>query len=70
MRNIALIAAAVAATVPGTALRWGWYVLPDPGMSAAIFGVAIIGAAFVLSWAAEVLQLDVSQGRFYQDGRS
>lgn len=31
-------------------------------MRALIFGVAIVGAAFLLSWTADVLQLDVSQG--------
>ena len=27
-----------------------------------MFGLAVVGAAFLLAWAAEVLQLDVSQG--------
>lgn len=31
-------------------------------MGVAIFGLAIVGAAFILAWAAEALQLDVSQG--------
>jgi cation:H+ antiporter len=34
----------------------------EPAVRALIFGIAIVGAAFLLSWAAEVLQLDVSQG--------
>ena len=32
----------------------------DPVIAAVIFGVAIVGGAFLLSWAAEVAQLDVS----------
>jgi len=50
MRSRFLIAAAATVTLPGIALKVGAY------------GVAIVGAAFLLSWAAEVLQLDVSQG--------
>jgi cation:H+ antiporter len=55
------IGIAVAATLPGILVR-----LTDPGLSeplqALLFGVAIIGAAFMLSWAAEVAQLDISAG--------
>ena len=55
----------------------GWRVLataPGPGRPAVagsasatswrpiVFGLAILGSAFLLAWAAEVLQLDVSQG--------
>jgi len=32
------------------------------GLMALIFGLAIVGAAFLLSWAAEVAQLDMSAG--------
>lgn len=35
---------------------------PEPGVAAVIFGLAIVGAAFVLSWAAEVAQLFISAG--------
>ena len=35
--------------------------LPPP-LAALVFGVAIIGAAFVLSWAAEAAQVDISAG--------
>lgn len=52
---------AVAATVPGIYLR-----LAEPHMEhwveALIFGLAIVGAAFLLSWGAEVAQLDISAG--------
>jgi cation:H+ antiporter len=54
-----LIAALV--TLPGLALRLGLY-HTSPAFEALIYGVAIVGAAFMLSWAAEVYQLDVSQG--------
>src|SRR5215471_17162186 len=35
---------------------------PSGPAGAALFGVAIVGSAFLLAWAAEALQLDVSQG--------
>ena len=56
------IGSAVAITVPGMALRFAGHVdWPHP-LQAFIFGLAIIGAAFILSWAAEVAQLDISAG--------
>ncbi|MDX1469196.1 MAG: sodium:proton exchanger [Acidimicrobiia bacterium] len=60
-RQIALIAAALAACVPGVALKLSG-VHPEPVLAAALFGVSIVGAAFILSWAAEVVQLDVGSG--------
>jgi cation:H+ antiporter len=56
---------AVAACLPGAwlglagLLRLGYPELAPP-LLALIFGVAVIGAAFVLAWAAEAAQLDVS----------
>ena len=50
-----------AVLIPGLALRIGGFHAPDP-LAALLFGVAIVGAAFVLSWAAEVAQLDISAG--------
>jgi cation:H+ antiporter len=47
--------------VPGVALRIGGFHLADP-LAAFLFGLAIVGAAFLLSWAAEVAQLDISAG--------
>jgi cation:H+ antiporter len=35
---------------------------PSPGLGAVLFGLAIVGAAFILSWAAEVAQLFISAG--------
>lgn len=55
------LALAVLATLPGIVVR-----LTHPDLShmteAMLFGLAIVGAAFMLSWAAEVAQLDVSAG--------
>jgi cation:H+ antiporter len=62
MRNVVLIVAAALATVPGLALEWGAYAVADAPLRALILGAAIVGAAFLLSWSAEVLQLDVSRG--------
>jgi cation:H+ antiporter len=55
------IVAAAAATVPGVLTTIGVLDGSDP-LRALIYGVAIIGAAFLLSWAAEAVQLDFSQG--------
>lgn len=52
---------AVAVTIPGLAVRLLGAHLPHP-TEAALFGLAIVGAAFLLSWAAEVAQLDISAG--------
>jgi cation:H+ antiporter len=60
-QQIAALLLAVAATVPGLVLR-----ATAPHLAhhweALLFGLAIVGAAFLLSWAAEVAQLDVSAG--------
>ncbi len=60
-RQIALMAAAIAVCVPGVAVRLSGAHL-EPIAAAVVFGAAIVGAAFVLSWAAEVIQLDVGSG--------
>ena len=61
MIQILFIIGAVLMTLPGVFLRvTGAH--PDPLQAALLFGMAVVGAAFLLSWAAEVLQLDVSQG--------
>ena len=45
--------------VPGAVVRFsGLYV--DPIVAAAVFGLGIVAGAFLLSWAAEVAELDVS----------
>ena len=55
------IVGAALCTVPGLAARVSGAGLPDVG-APMVFGLAILGSAFLLAWAAEVLQLDVSQG--------
>ena len=58
---------AAAVTLPGAYLGAADYLggpHPDlpPAVAAAVFGIAIVGAAFVLAWAAEAAQVDVSAG--------
>jgi cation:H+ antiporter len=59
-QELALVLA-IAATVPGILLR-----LTEPHLAhqleALLYGLAIVGAAFLLSWGAEVAQLDISAG--------
>ena len=59
--TFAALGVSVAFTVPGLTLRISG---AEAGEIAppVIFGFAILGSAFLLAWAAEVLQLDVSQG--------
>src|SRR5947209_4913624 len=52
---------AVAVTAPALVVRATGAHLSDP-VRAILFGVAIIGSAFILSWAAEAAQLDISAG--------
>jgi cation:H+ antiporter len=52
---------AVLATMPGIVLRLGHLHISDP-VDALLYGLALIGAAFMLSWAAETAQLDISAG--------
>jgi cation:H+ antiporter len=55
-----LIAVAALVTLPALLLRFG-AVHQGEGFETIAFGVAILGAAFLLSWGAEVAQLDISQ---------
>ncbi|MGH8951848.1 MAG: sodium:proton exchanger [Acidimicrobiia bacterium] len=60
-RQIVLMALAFAVTVPGVYLRiTGTHA--EPILAAFLYGLAIVGAAFILSWAAEVIQLDIASG--------
>jgi cation:H+ antiporter len=61
MRDWLAVFVALCVALPGLALRLDWFAASDP-LAALAYGVAIVGAAFLLSWAAEVFQLDVSQG--------
>jgi cation:H+ antiporter len=51
---------AIAGPLPGLATRFELIHLPIVAETA-LYAVAILGAAFLLSWAAEVAQLDISQ---------
>ncbi len=55
------LAGAVVLTAPGLAVRVTGAGL-TPWLAAVVLGLAVVGAAFILAWAAEVVQLDVSQG--------
>ncbi|HEY7476997.1 MAG TPA: sodium:proton exchanger [Actinomycetota bacterium] len=60
-RQWAGIAAAVALTFPAIYLRIAHPELAHP-LEALLYGLAIVGSAFLLSWAAEAAQLDISAG--------
>ncbi len=55
------IAGALLTTLPGLLIRLSG-ASPGDWVAPFVFGAAILGSAFLLAWAAEVLQLDVSQG--------
>src|SRR5438067_1960983 len=55
------LALAVGATLPALFMRLA-PVSVDHGLEALLFGAAIVGSAFLLSWAAEAAQLDISAG--------
>lgn len=55
------IGAAALACAPGIAFRFAGY--HPPAIAAALtFGIAILAAAFLLSWGAETAEMDISQG--------
>ena len=56
-----MIPAGALVTVPGILVRLG-YIHDGHGTEALLFGLGLLGAAFMLSWAAEVIQMDISQG--------
>ncbi|MDQ6728241.1 MAG: sodium:proton exchanger [Actinomycetota bacterium] len=55
------IGLAAALCLPGVFARLAGF-HGTPAVMALLFGLAIVGAAFLLSWAAEVAQLDISAG--------
>jgi cation:H+ antiporter len=55
------IAATVVVGLPGMILRFAG-IHPAPIIGALVFGFAILAAAFLLSWAAETAEMDISQG--------
>ena len=60
-RHLTSIFLAFLITLPGLVVRLGHIELSHP-LAAFLFGLSIVGAAFMLSWAAEVAQLDISAG--------
>ncbi len=60
-RSLTSLLIAVALTIPAIVLRFSDASLAN-AVEALLFGLAIVGAAFILSWAAEVAQLDISAG--------
>ncbi|MBX9630154.1 MAG: sodium:proton exchanger [Burkholderiales bacterium] len=62
MRNLRIsIAIAILAVVPAIYFRAvGWR--PDPILDAAVFGIAILAAGFMLSWGAETAEGQISAG--------
>src|SRR3954467_11566384 len=50
-----------AAALPGLVLHLGG-IHPEPLTAAFAFGLAVVGAAFMLAWAAEASQVDISAG--------
>mgnify|MGYP002682798231 CR=1 FL=1 len=60
-RHWLLIAAMLLACLPGIILRIAG-IHPEPVPTAMIFGLAILAAAFLLSWGAETAEMDISQG--------
>jgi cation:H+ antiporter len=55
---ILLILGAITLTLPGVFLRLSGIHL-DPLTAALLYGLAVVGAAFLLAWAAEVAQHDI-----------
>jgi len=61
VRQYVYVALAIGAALPGVLVRLT-DTHPAPALAAFIFGLSIVGAAFILSWAAEVVQLDIAGG--------
>lgn len=60
-KSWAIIAVTAMVCLPGIVLRVGG-IHPAPILGAITFGLAILAAAFLLSWGAETAELDISQG--------
>jgi len=56
------LAAAVVATLPGLIVRASGAATDAPVLRAGLYGMAIVGASLLLTWAAEVAQLDLPPG--------
>src|SRR3954454_19100078 len=55
------LALALAVMAPGLIVRFATHDL-SAALQAGLYGLAIVGAAFLLSWAAEAAQMDISAG--------
>jgi cation:H+ antiporter len=60
-RSWVAILAMAALGVPAVVMRLAG-THPDPVVGAFVFGIAVLAAAFILSWAAEAAELEISQG--------
>jgi cation:H+ antiporter len=60
-RQLTAIGLAAALTLPALGLSLSGS-QPESWIAAIVYGLAVVGAAFLLAWGAEVLQLDVSAG--------
>jgi cation:H+ antiporter len=60
-RQLIPIVLAVAATIPAIGTRLSGSEPPE-WFAAVVFGLGVVGAAFILAWGAEALQLDIAQG--------
>jgi len=60
-RQLISIVGAAALTAPAIFTRLSGAAPPE-WLAAVVFGLGVVGAAFLLAWAAEALQLDISQG--------
>lgn len=60
--QLTAIGLAVGLTLPGLGFRIsGGHI--TPWTAGVLFGLAVVGSAFLLAWAAEALRLDVSRGQ-------
>ena len=60
-RQLIPIVGATALTMPAILTRLSGAAPPE-WLAAVVFGLGVVGAAFLLAWGAEALQLDISQG--------
>jgi cation:H+ antiporter len=60
-RQLIPIVGATALTMPAIVTRLSGAAPPE-WLAAVVFGLGVVGAAFLLAWGAEALQLDISQG--------
>ncbi|MEX2236976.1 MAG: hypothetical protein WEB00_05505 [Dehalococcoidia bacterium] len=61
IRNLLIVAAALALAIPAPAMRLAG-VHPESIGLTLVFGVAIIGAAFLVAWAAEAAETEITRG--------